>query len=78
MFGLRIAVNDIGSTEALLGVVQDIDTPARTLFIESSRRFGDHLKVGLEASLFSELPAADLLYGLRDDDFIKIEAAYWF
>ncbi|MBE9529175.1 MAG: hypothetical protein IME99_08050, partial [Proteobacteria bacterium] len=78
MLGLRVAAIDIGSTEALLGVVQDIGTSARTLFIESSRRFGDHLRISVEASLFSEIPAEDLLFGLHDDDFIKVEAAYWF
>ena len=78
MFGLRIAVNDIGSTEALFGIVQDIDTPARSIFLESSRRYGDHVRIGLEANIFSEIPDNDLLFGLSDDDFVKFEAAYWF
>ncbi len=78
MFGLRIAVNDIGGTEALFGIVQDIDTSARSIFLESSKRYGDHLRISLEANIFSEIPANDLLFGLRDDDFVKFEAAYWF
>ncbi len=78
MFGLRLTVNDLGSTDALLGVVLDIDSPARSIFLESSRRYGDHLRIRFEANLFLDIPANDLLFGLRDDDFVKIEAAYWF
>lgn len=76
--GLRLAFNDAAGSEALAGVVQDLDTGARSVFFESSRRFSDHLRATLEARLFNGQPASDPAYFLRDDDFIQLEMAYWF
>jgi hypothetical protein len=76
--GVRLAFNDAASTEALAGVVQDLDTSARSVFLESSRRFSDHLKATIEARIFNGQPDDDPAYYLRDDDFIQLEMAYWF
>ncbi|MFQ5328425.1 MAG: hypothetical protein ACE5D4_00355 [Thermodesulfobacteriota bacterium] len=78
MAGMRLAVNDAEGTEALLGMIQDIGSSARFLSLESSRRFGDHLKTSLEIRLFLAQPPDDLLYDLRDDDLMRIEVAYYF
>ena len=77
MFGLRLTVNDMASTEFLAGVIQDLDRPSQTITIEASRRFGDRWKMTLESGFFD--PAKeDLLYDLREDDFIRFEMAYYF
>ncbi len=78
MFGLRLTANDIASTEALAGIVQDMDTTARSIYIESSRRFGDHLKVIVEARTFLDLPRDDRFYAISNDDFIQLDLAYYF
>jgi len=78
MSGLRLAVNDAASTEALLGVIQDLGSSARLLILESSRRFSDHWKVIIEMRAFLNQPSEDLLFSQRDDDFIQIELAYYF
>ncbi|MFQ5586571.1 MAG: hypothetical protein ACE5GF_07095 [Thermodesulfobacteriota bacterium] len=78
MAGMRLAVNDAQSTEALLGVIQDIGSDARFLSIESSRRFGDHLRASLEIRAFLNQPTDDPFHDLRDDDLMRIELAYYF
>jgi hypothetical protein len=78
MFGLRLAVNDAESTEVLAGLIQDLDSTARALSVEASRRIGSNWKLFLQAWGFFDSPGEDLLYNVRDDDFLQIELAYYF
>ncbi|MFQ5451501.1 MAG: hypothetical protein ACE5E9_12805 [Nitrospinaceae bacterium] len=77
-FGLRWTRNDAASTEALFGWVQDVKTNARFLFLETSRRFGDHWKLNLEIRAFLSQPADDLLFDQRADDLMQLELYYFF
>ncbi len=76
--GLRLAVNDAASTEALFGWVQDLDTSARFLFLEASRRFGDNWLLTAELRAFIHQPMEDLFFDLRNDEIMQIELAYYF
>ncbi len=78
MVGMRLSVNDVQSTEALLGMVQDIDTSAKMVFLETNRRFGDNWKATIETYLFLDQPANDRVNGARDDDYLGLELAYYF
>jgi hypothetical protein len=78
MFGLRLAVNDAQSTELLAGLIQDLDSSTRALSIEASRRIGSNWKLSLQAWGFFDPPGDDLLYNVRDDDFLQVELAYYF
>ena len=78
MFGLRLAFNDTASTELLAGLIQDIDGAARAVSVEASRRIGANWKLSLEARTFFEIPENDPSFGLRNDDFILLELAYYF
>ena len=78
MVGMRLAVNDAEGTEALLGMIQDIGSDTRFLSLESSRRFGDHLRASLEIRAFLSQPTDDPFYDLRDDDLVRVELAYYF
>jgi hypothetical protein len=78
MFGLRLAFNDAASTELLAGLIQDVDSAARAVSVEASRRVGSNWKLSLEARAFFEAPPSDPLYGLRNDDFLLLELAYYF
>jgi hypothetical protein len=78
MFGVRLAVNDMASTEVLAGFVQDLEFSTRMLSLEASRRFGDRWRATLESRLFFDVDREDVLFDLRDDDFISIELAYHF
>jgi len=75
---LRLAVNDAASSELLFGWVQDIDTDARFLFLEASRRLGDDWTLALEIRTFLDQPPADFLYALRDDDLVQLVLQYHF
>jgi hypothetical protein len=76
--GVRLTLNDAASTDLLAGIIQDLDSNARILFMESGRRFGNNLRATLEARIFADQPASDPLYYLRKDDFIQLDLAYWF
>ncbi len=76
--GLRLAVNDAASTEALFGWVQDLDTSARFLFLEASRRFGDNWLLTAELRAFVDQPADDFFFDQRDDEIMQIQLAYYF
>jgi len=73
---LRLAVNDAASSELLFGWVQDIDTDARFLFLEASRRLGDDWTLGLEIRMFLDQPPTDFLYAFRDDDLFQFVLQY--
>lgn len=76
--GVRLAFNDIAGTDALIGVIEDVETSARIITVEASRRFCDNWKLIINSWIFSNQPDDDLLYSLRDDDFFQIEVAYYF
>ncbi len=76
--GLRWAMNDIDSTEILFGAVVDLDTAAKFVNFESSRRIGDKWKVSLDARFFLGFPVNDPLFALSRDDFFQIRLARYF
>jgi hypothetical protein len=76
--GLRLTLNDAASTEALFGWVQDINSQARFLFLEASRRFGDHLLLTAEFRTFTNQPDDDFLFEQRDDELLQLGLAYYF
>ena len=76
--GMRLAFNDAASSEALLGAIVDRDSDARILSVEASRRFGKSTKLSLEGRWFHGMPATDLLYSQRRDDYVQLELAYYF
>lgn len=78
MTGLRLAFNDVAGTEALLGVIADLDGGARLYSLEASRRVGQHWKLSVEARLFGHTRPQDPLFGLRRDDYLQLEWAYYF
>ena len=76
--GMRLAFNDAASSEALLGIIVDRDSDAHIVSLEANRRFGKSTKISLEARWFSGIPASDLLYSQRRDDYVQMELAYYF
>lgn len=78
LFGLRLTVNDVAGTELLAGIAQDVGSSFFAVSIEASRRFGDNWKATLETRGLFNPSQSDLFYGLRDDDFIQLELAYYY
>ncbi|MCK4739657.1 MAG: hypothetical protein KAT46_06880 [Deltaproteobacteria bacterium] len=78
MIGLRLALNDVSGTEALLGVVEDLDSGSGFIFLESSRRFGDNIRASIEASIYSNALRDEPLSTLAGEDHIRLELFYFF
>jgi len=76
--GMRLAFNDTQSTEILAGGSIDLTTVARTFRVEASRRFGDSWKLDLELQIFDNVSEKDPLFGLQDDDFVRLDFGYFF
>jgi len=78
MLALRIALSDAASSEALLGIVRDLDNGSGTFLLEASRRLGDNFKASLESYMYIN-PEKDLLLNyLKVDEFLQISLRYYF
>ena len=78
MLGLRFALNNEQSTEALVGFIIDTDNQSQLFSIEASQRIGDDIKIELEARLFSNIDTNDITYNYRNDDHIKLSLSYFY
>jgi hypothetical protein len=78
MLGMRLALNDVQSTELLVGGIFDLDSSASFYLIEASRRLGESWKLSLEAYIYADMPRDDLAYGFRNEDFLQLELAWFF
>ncbi len=74
----RLGLNDVQGTELLSGVLVDLETGARLVNVEGSRRIGDRWRVYLELRSFIGIPESDFMYGFRADDYVLLEAARFF
>jgi len=71
-------MNDIQSSEALLGVIYDLDYQEYLISLEASRRFADSWTATLEVRTFNKIDNESLLNNLAKDDFIQLDVAYHF
>ncbi len=78
MLGLRFALNDEQSSEALIGTITDLENNSRIYTLEASRRLSDHWKATLEGRIFQNIATADPLYSYRQDDFLQLQLSYYF
>ena len=78
MMGLRLALNDEASADALLGFIIDKDTHDTLISLEASRRLGSNWKLTVEARAFSKIDSTSLVYGIRADDYIQLDLSYYF
>jgi len=68
--GARLALNDIGDTSFLAGVLMDRKTDARVFLLEGKRRLGDHWLLSLEGRFFDGAGAPDPISAVQNDDFV--------
>jgi hypothetical protein len=78
ILGTRLTPNDAAGTQLLGGFVQDLEDSTNILILETSRRFGSHWRLSLDAWFFLDVPEDSLISGLRDDDFLRLELSYYF
>tara|TARA_R110001583_G_scaffold160872_1_gene312741 strand:- start:9072 stop:10295 length:1224 start_codon:yes stop_codon:yes gene_type:complete len=78
-FGTRIALNDVQSTELLIGGISDVNTSSKIFSLEASRRIGNSLKLELEGRLFSKIAENELiLSNFENDSFFRISILKYF
>lgn len=78
LIGLRFALNDEQSSEALLGVITDLDGGADVITAEASRRIGDSFKLTLEAFVWANADEDLFLGQLEQEDYLQLEFGYFF
>ncbi len=78
MLGLRLAMNDSDSSEALLGIIYDMDYYERAVSLEAKRRFMGNWTAELEARFFSNTNSQSITHGLRHEDFLQLDLSYHF
>lgn len=77
--GWRLALNDVAGSEVLLGVLQDLDrSSSRSAKLEASMRLTNSLRLRLNAWLFQTDDISDVLYNLRQDDYLELSLDYYF
>ncbi len=78
MLGLRIALNDRQSTEFLAGIIVDNNNKGNIFSVETSRRIGEQFKLSIEAYVFYDIAADDILAAFANDDYLQLEFAYYY
>ncbi|MCW9047958.1 MAG: hypothetical protein OQK46_07750 [Gammaproteobacteria bacterium] len=78
MMGLRLAMNDADSSEALFGVIYDLDNQERLISLEASTRFAESWTATLEIRGFNNIHRLSRLKGIEEDDFVQLDIAYYF
>jgi FimV-like protein len=77
--GWRLALNDIAGSEILFGVLQDLDrSSSRSARLEASMRLTNSLRLRVNAWLFQTDDVTDVLYNLRQDDYLELSLDYYF
>jgi hypothetical protein len=78
LMAVRLALNDVQSSELLAGVIFDVDNNAKFFNLEASRRLGENWKLELEARIFSGIPSDDIQFNFRDEDYMQFSLARYF
>jgi hypothetical protein len=78
MLGTRLALNDVQNTEALLGIIVDLDGQGNSVSLEASRRLGNSWKLNIESRFFNNVDSQDPLIVFSHDDYLQVELAYYF
>jgi hypothetical protein len=76
--GMRLAFNDVSSTQFLMGGIFDLERSTKLLSIEGSRRFGDSWKGEIEARILETVSPEEFSYFLRYDSFLKFSILKFF
>jgi len=75
---LRWTANDVQSLEILGGVIFDLDSDARMINLEASRRLGEDWKASLQGRFWQQIPISDAGYGMNRDDYIEVTLRHYF
>ena len=75
---IRVTLNDVQDSAVLAGLIIDRDTGGTMLNIEAGRRIKENWKLNLEVRGFSGIHSKDLLFDVRNDDYVQVELTRYF
>ena len=75
--GVRVTFHDESDTQVLLGALVDTDNGSSYVYLESSRRFGDNWRAGIEARVFTG-DSGDPLDLVDHDSYLQLKATRYF
>ncbi len=78
MLGIRVALNDEQSTDALVGAIVDNDGNGTVLSLEANRRIGQNFKLTINGYLFTHTEPDDPIHNYANEDYVKIDLGYYF
>lgn len=76
--GLRFAFNDAASSDALMGIVQDLDGGATTLSLETSTRIYESYRLKLLGRQFLNTKEDSSFSTIKNESFLQLELSYFF
>ena len=76
--GARLTGNNLAGTMLLAGAIVDLDTDAVIGSVEASWRWSEDWRFSLEGRLFSNISEQELLYPLREDDYLQLSIERFF
>lgn len=78
LLGLRFALNDEQSTEALVGTIIDLDGNGNTFTAEASRRLNDRFTLSADLFIQEDTDDDGNPTAFAKEDFAQIEVSYFF
>ena len=69
--GIRLAFNDVSSTEILVGGIVDLTNASQIYSIEASRRIKDSWRIEVEGRFLNNISMESIPWFYRDDSFVK-------
>lgn len=76
--GIRLAFNDVQSTQLKIGYMYDRSDGSKTMRIEATRRLTDTVTMRVEAQLFHDIASTNPLYIVSQDSYVQLSATYYF
>lgn len=78
LLGLRYVLNDEASTEALLGVIHDLDHGSQTFNLEASTRIGSSVILTGEFNIWHNVDSDPIFGAFSEEDYFQIDLRYFF
>ncbi len=76
--GFRFAFNDAASSDALFGIVQDLDEGATTLSLEASTRLFESYRLTILGQKFLNTTDDTVFNAFENESFIQLDFSYFF
>jgi hypothetical protein len=76
--GARLTLNDVQSSELLVGFVIDRDSHASQLSLEAARRLDNHWSVEAESRWFLNDGGNDVVTAFKDDSYLTLRLSRYF